>query len=135
MVMVLFLWAKQLVFNRLPSLRQLTSTDADAGCVKTSFASKQLVFVFHLNFPRMVPFCRRWLQLSWPPGKHVSHHSLTQIHFLSPSSMGLIVRAAKEDEKGDAGDSVVIWVGECFFRSARQQQSSGSVLVAPLLVQ
>ena len=64
----------------------------------------------------------------------MSHHSLTQIHFLSSSSMGLIERAAKEeeaakeDEKGDAGDSVVIWVGECFFRSARQ------VLVAPLLL-
>ena len=74
-VMVLFLWAKQLVFNRLPSLRQLTSTDA-AGCVKTSFASKQLVFVFHLNFPRMVPFCRRWVQL--PAGRHVNM-CLTQV--------------------------------------------------------
>ena len=73
--MVLFLWAKQLVFNRLPSLRQLTSTDA-AGCVKTSFASKQLVFVFHLNFPRMVPFCRRWVQL--PAGRHVNM-CLTQV--------------------------------------------------------
>ena len=41
---------------------------------------------------------------------------------------GMVVRAAKEDEKGDAGDSVVIWVGECFFWSARQ------VLVAPLLL-
>ena len=74
-VMVLFLWAKQLVFNRLPSLRQLTSTDA-AGCVKTSFASKQLVFVFHLNFPRLVPFCRRWVQL--PAGRHVNM-CLTQV--------------------------------------------------------
>ena len=59
----------------------------------------------------------------------MSHHSLTQIHFLSSSSMGLIVRKKRQpDEKGDAGDSVVIWVGECFFRSARQ------VLVAPLLL-
>ena len=59
----------------------------------------------------------------------MSHRSLTQIHFLSSSSMGLIVRKKRQlDEKGDAGDSVVIWVGECFFRSARQ------VLVAPLLL-
>ena len=52
------LWAKHLVFNIT------ASSPADfnwrtGSCVKTSFASKQLVFVFHLNFPRMVPFCRR----------------------------------------------------------------------------
>ena len=90
------LWAKQGVFNISGHSHPTADFNWRGVASKQVLRQNSLFLFFHLNFPRMVPFCRRWLQLSWPPGKHVSHHSLTQIHFLSSSSMGLIVRAAKE---------------------------------------
>ena len=98
------------------------------SCVKTSFASKQLVFVFPPKFPEngsVLPAVAA-TQLAARKTCVSPQSDADSLSFIIFN--GMVVRAAKEDEKGDAGDSVVIWVGECFFRSARQ------VLVAPLLL-